>query len=320
MLKNLLNDAVYVTQQAAIACMAEVGRGDNKKADACAVASMRQTLGDMNIKGKVVIGEGERDEAPMLYIGEQVGRGWQNYDNQPDMPLIDIALDPLEGTTIAANAQDNSLTVLALANQGGFLHAPDIYMEKLAANINRDDVISLEQEPRHNILEYAKFVGKNPADITVCILDRERHADMIDAVRVAGAKVKLIGDGDVQAIISTQLTDNIDLYMGQGGSPEGVLAAAALACLGGFMQGKLIIRNQAEQARADKIGVDVNKVYSRADLASGDIIFSATGVTDGNMVSGVKIADDGKISTETIVICSATKALHKIKTITMAKN
>jgi fructose-1,6-bisphosphatase class II len=280
--RNLAIELVRVTEFAALAAAKHIGRGDEKIADQAAVDAMRTSLNAMTIEGTVVIGEGERDEAPMLFIGEKVGQGG---------PKVDIALDPLEGTTITAKGGENAMAVIALAQDGGFLNAPDVYMEKISSNIkNNENIISIQQDLKSNIKELAKYKNINVEDMIICVLDRERHQNAIEEIRSLGSRIKMIDDGDVSAVISSALPNNIiDMYYGIGGAPEGVLAAAALQCIGGFMEGKLLFRNDDEKARAAKVNItDLNKIYSLKELAQGDVMFSATGVTDGTMLPGVK--------------------------------
>jgi fructose-1,6-bisphosphatase II / sedoheptulose-1,7-bisphosphatase len=281
--RNLAMELVRVSEAAALSSSLLVGRGDEKMADQAAVNAMRRTLNILDIDGTVVIGEGERDEAPMLFIGEKVGTG--------KGPKIDIALDPLEGTSITARGGANALAVVALAQAGGFLHAPDVYMDKIAIGAGLPaHVVDLDATPAENIRNLSKAKGADPSDIQVCILERPRHTELIAKVRETGARIMLIGDGDVSAVIASSQPDaGIDLYLGQGGAPEGVLAAAALHCIGGFMQGRLIFRNDDEKARAKKAGItDLNRKYEMHDLAKGDVMFSATGVTNGTMLRGVR--------------------------------
>lgn len=280
--RNLAIELVRVTEYAALAAAKHIGRGNEKIADQAAVDAMRSSLNAMMIEGTVVIGEGERDEAPMLYIGEKVGQGG---------PKVDIALDPLEGTTITAKGGENAMAVIALAQDGGFLNAPDVYMEKISSNVPKElNIISIQQDLKSNIRELAKFKKINIEDIIICVLERDRHLQIIEDIRSLGSRIKMIGDGDVSAVISSVLpNNNIDMYYGIGGAPEGVLAAAALQCLGGFMEGKLLFKNDDEKARATKVNItDFNKIYSLEELAQGDVMFSATGVTDGTMLPGVK--------------------------------
>ena len=281
----LVMEMVRVTEAAAVAAADLVGRGDEKAADAAAVEAMRKCFDTLYIDGTVVIGEGERDEAPMLYIGEKVG-------GAPGKgPKIDIALDPLEGTTITAKAGPNALAVLAAAEKGCLLNAPDVYMDKIAVGPGYpEDVISLEKSVTENVEAVAAAKGVEPKDIIVCVLDRPRHAGLIAELRGIGCGVVLIGDGDVAGVIATTDQDTtIDIYMGSGGAPEGVLAAAALRCVGGQFNGRLLFRNDDERKRAAKWGIeDLDRIYKLHDLASGDCIFAATGVTDGSLLDGVK--------------------------------
>jgi fructose-1,6-bisphosphatase II / sedoheptulose-1,7-bisphosphatase len=289
--RNLALEAVRVTEAAALAASRLMGRGDEKAADQAAVDAMRNALNGLSIDGTVVIGEGERDEAPMLYIGEKVGTG--------DGPKIDIALDPLEGTTITAKGGLNALAVIAMADQGGFLNAPDVYMDKIAVGGGLPEgIVDLDEAPARNLKELARARQVEVADLVVCILDRPRHAELIAAVRAAGARIMLISDGDVSGVIATSRDDSgVDIYMGSGGAPEGVLAAAALRCIGGHMQGRLLFRNADEKARAAKWGVtDLNRKYGLTDLASGDVMFAATGVTGGTMLQGVRREGTGVIT------------------------
>jgi len=302
-------EIVRVTEHAAIAAAKLRGRGDEKSADQAAVDAMRTVLNSMIMDGKVVIGEGERDEAPMLYIGEKVGTG--------NGPSVDIALDPLEGTTLCAKAMPNSLAVLAMSEAGGMLNAPDTYMDKIAIGPGYPEgIIDLDASPSENIISIAKAKGVSPEEITVCILDRERHASLIESTRSVGASVYLIPDGDVAGIIATTNPSqtNIDMYVGVGGAPEGVLAAAALKCIGGQMQARLVINNSDEESRAKKMGInDLNKKYSLHELVSKEAIFSASGVTDGSMLSGVKFYEN-KIYVETLVMRSNSGTIRHIKT------
>ncbi len=303
MLTSLSSQIIFVAEQAAIACHDWIGKGDNKAADAAAVKSMRETLNQMNIKGTVVIGEGERDEAPMLFIGEEVGKGGIE---------VDIALDPLEGTTICANAGESSLAVIAFAKRGGFLHAPDVYMDKIAVGAGLPEgVIDLDNSPKTNLANIAKAKKCDISDLTVMILERSRHDELIAKVREAGARIRLIGDGDVAGVIAcTNQTARIDAYMGTGGAPEGVLAAAALRVIGGQMMGRLIFGdNQKQIDRAKKMGiVDLNKKYTAQEMARGDVIFACAGVTDGYMLDGVrKCKSSGKIFVNSLLMDSAAK-------------
>ena len=305
--RNLTIEAVRVTEAAAIAAAEVMGRGDEKLADQAAVDAMRTALNRLQIAGTVVIGEGERDEAPMLFIGEEVGTG--------DGPKIDIALDPLEGTTITAKGMPNGLAVLALSDAGGLLNAPDVYMDKIAAGPDvPTDAIDLDNTAAENINNVAEAVGKDPKDVVACILDRPRHVELISAVREAGARIMLIGDGDVAGVMATAMPEtNIDIYMGTGGAPEGVLAAAALRCIGGNIQGRLLFRNDDERGRAAKVGVeDLNRKYAITDLAEGDVIFAATGVTDGNMLQGVR-RTASMIFTESVAMRARTGTVRWIR-------
>ncbi|WP_292896066.1 MULTISPECIES: class II fructose-bisphosphatase [unclassified Nitratireductor] len=300
-------ELVRVTERAAVAAARLRGRGDEKAADQVAVDAMRSELNRLPIKGTVVIGEGERDEAPMLYIGEEVGVG--------EGPEVDIALDPLEGTTICAKNLPNSLAVIAIAERGSLLYAPDVYMEKIAVGPGYPEgVVDLDAPAVENIEALAKAKGVPVNEITACILDRPRHARLIEEVRGTGAAIRLIGDGDVAGVIHTTDPDEtgIDIYLGIGGAPEGVLAAAALRCIGGQMQGRLQLNTEEKIARAAKMGIsDPNKVYRMDEMAKGDVLFAATGVTDGNLLSGVKFGRD-QISTHTIVMRSSSQTVREI--------
>jgi fructose-1,6-bisphosphatase II / sedoheptulose-1,7-bisphosphatase len=298
--RNLALEVVRVTEAAALAASKLMGRGDEKMADQAAVDAMRTTLNSLAIEGTIVIGEGERDEAPMLYIGETVGLGRG--------PKIDIALDPLEGTTITAKGLPNALTVIAMADHGGFLNAPDVYMDKIAVGGGLPDgIVDLDKTPAQNLKDLAKAKKVELSDLVVCILDRPRHAELIAKVREAGARIVLIGDGDVSGVIATSTGDSgIDVYMGSGGAPEGVLAAAALRCIGGQFQGRLLFRNDDEKGRARRLGItDLNRKYSMMDLAKGDVMFAATGVTNGSMLKGVRRFQNGA-ETHSIVMRSKT--------------
>ena len=297
-----------VTEAAAVAAARLRGQGDEKAADQVAVDAMRTELNRLPIDGKVVIGEGERDEAPMLFIGEEVGT--------KDGPKVDIALDPLEGTTICAKNQPNSLAVIALAEGGSLLYAPDVYMEKIAIGPGYPDgMIDLDMSVAENLAAVAKAKGCEVSQLTACVLDRSRHAKIIEDIRATGAAILLIGDGDVAGVIHTTDPDEtgIDIYFGTGGAPEGVLAAAALRCIGGQMQGRLILDTPEKVARAKTMGVeDPNKKYAMNEMAKGDVLFAASGVTDGNMVDGVKFIK-GEIHTHTVVMRSATGTVREIK-------
>lgn len=296
-----------VTEAAAIASYEQVGRGNEHNADQAAVDAMRRALNQCNFDGTVVIGEGERDEAPMLFIGEKVGTG--------KGPKVDIALDPLEGTTLTAKAMANALAVVAVAEGGSLLHAPDTYMDKIAIGGGYPEgIVDLDADPRDNILALAKAKGVRPQEITACILDRPRHSELIAKVRQAGAAVALISDGDIAGVIHTSEPETgIDIYMGQGGAPEGVLAAAALRCVGGQIQGRLVFRNDDERGRAARIGIkDLNRKYNTLDLASGDVMFAATGVTNGSMLEGIHKVGNFMTS-HTIVMRSKTRTVRWIK-------
>jgi fructose-1,6-bisphosphatase II / sedoheptulose-1,7-bisphosphatase len=306
----LVLEMVRVTEYAAIAASKLVGRGDEKAADAAAVAAMRDALNKLAFDGTVVIGEGERDEAPMLYIGEKVGSA------QGTGPRIDIALDPLEGTTITAKAGPDALAVLAISEEGGLLNAPDTYMEKLAIGPGYPEgIVSLTKTPTENVTALAEAKGVKPSDIIACVLDRPRHEALIKELRGLGCGVYLIPDGDVAGVIAVTNPDTtIDIYMGSGGAPEGVLAAAALRCVGGQFQGRLIFRNEDEKSRARKIGItDFDRIYSLEDLARGDVIFAATGVTDGSLLEGVRRYKTGRITTESIVMRASSGTVRRVK-------
>jgi fructose-1,6-bisphosphatase II / sedoheptulose-1,7-bisphosphatase len=305
----LVLEMVRVTEAAAVAASKLVGRGDEKAADHAAVEAMRDALNQLEFDGTVVIGEGERDEAPMLFIGEKVGAA------QGSGPRIDIALDPLEGTTITAKAGANAMAVLAIAEQGGLLYAPDVYMDKLAVGPGYEEgIIDLARSPSENVRAVAAAKGVDPSEIIVCVLDRPRHADLIAELRALGCGIQLIPDGDVAGVIAVTDPDTtIDLYMGQGGAPEGVLAAAALRCVGGQFQGRLVFRNEEEKARAAKCGVtDLDRIYGLEDLAKGDCIFAATGVTDGTLLRGVKRRRDC-LTTESVVMRASTGTVRWVR-------
>ncbi len=304
--RNLALEVVRVTEAAALSAATLMGRGDEKAADQAAVDAMRRALNGLAIEGTVVIGEGERDEAPMLFIGEKVGSGG---------PKVDIALDPLEGTTITAKGGHNALAVVAMAAEGGFLNAPDVYMDKIAVGVGLPDgVVDLDAKPEENLRELAKARKAEVSDIVACILDRPRHAELIARVRAAGARIMLISDGDVSGVIATSRADSgVDIYLGSGGAPEGVLAAAALRCIGGQMQGRLLFRNEDERARAKKWGVtDLNRKYGMLDMAKGDVMFAATGVTDGAMLRGVRRSRAGA-TTHSMVMRSKTGTVRIIE-------
>jgi len=304
--RNLALEVVRVTEAAALSASKWMGRGDEKAADQAAVDSMRIALNAMDIEGTVVIGEGERDEAPMLYIGEKVGSG--------KGPKIDIALDPLEGTTICATGGPNALAVIAMAVDGGFLNAPDVYMDKIAIGPGLEkDLINIDNTPLSNLQNLAKAKKVNISDLVVCILDRPRHEELIHKTREAGARIMLISDGDVAGIIATASKETgVDMYVGSGGAPEGVLAASALRCIGGQMWGRLTFRNDDERGRATRLGIsDFNKIYTMNELAHGEVMFAATGVTDGSMLRGVRRWSSGA-STQSIIMRSKTGTVRTI--------
>ena len=304
--RNLALEAVRVTEAAALSASRLIGRGDEKTADQAAVDSMRHALNALDIEGTVVIGEGERDEAPMLYIGENVGKGG---------PKIDIALDPLEGTTITAKGGQNALAVMAFATHGGFLNAPDVYMDKIAVGGGLPEgVVDLDKSIKENLANLSDAKNVSISDLLVCILDRPRHAEIINEVRNAGARIMLISDGDVSGVIaSAQNETGVDLYVGSGGAPEGVLAAAALRCIGGQMQGRLLFRNEDEVGRAKRIGIEnLDAKYTLSQLASGEVLFAATGVTDGTMLRGVN-RNGERAYTHSIIMRSSTGTVRKIE-------
>jgi fructose-1,6-bisphosphatase II / sedoheptulose-1,7-bisphosphatase len=296
-----------VAEQAALASARLVGRGDEKAADQAAVNAMREQLNLLDIAGVVVIGEGERDEAPMLYIGEEVGTG--------NGPGVDIALDPLEGTTLTAKDMPNALTVIAMGPRGSMLHAPDVYMDKLAIGPGfAAGVVHLDMTPVERVEALAKAKGCTPSDLTVCVLERPRHDEMIQQIRSTGAAIRLITDGDVAGVIhcaEAEIT-GIDIYMGSGGAPEGVLAAAALKCMGGQIQGRLLFRNNDERGRAAKAGItDLNRIYTRDDMITSDVIFAATGVTDGSILRGIR-RDANFMEAETMLMRSKTGSVRRL--------
>jgi len=307
--RNLALEVVRVTEAAALAASRQMGRGDEREADQVAVDAMRDALNSLDIDGTVVIGEGERDEAPMLFIGEKVGTG--------DGPKIDIALDPLEGTTITAKGLNNSLAVIAMAEHGGFLNSPDVYMDKIAVGGGLPDgIVDIDKEPAENLQNLAKAKGLDVKDIVACILDRPRHEELIRKVRDAGARIMLITDGDVSGVMATsEEASGVDIYIGSGGAPEGVLAAAALRCIGGQMQGRLMFRNDTERGRAERCGItDFDRKYDLLDLASGDVMFAATGVTNGTMLDGVRRFSGGA-KTHSLVMRSKSGTVRYIEAI-----
>ena len=296
-----------VSEAAAIAAAKLVGRGDEKAADQAAVDAMRTQLNLLDIKGVVVIGEGERDEAPMLYIGEEVGTG--------NGPGVDIALDPLEGTTLTAKDMPNALAVIAIGPRHSMLHAPDVYMDKLAIGPGyKTGVVSLDQTPAERIRALARAKGTGASGIMVCVLERPRHEALVEEIRATGARIRLITDGDVAGVIhcAEPQKTGIDMYMGSGGAPEGVLAAAALKCMGGQMMGRLLFRNDDERQRARKVGIeDLDKIYTRDEMVTEDVIFAATGVTDGSIVRGAR-RDGEWMETETILMRSKTGSIRRL--------
>jgi fructose-1,6-bisphosphatase class II len=307
--RNLALEFVRITEAAALAAARYMGRGDEKIADQAAVDAMRRAFDSVRIAGTVVIGEGERDEAPMLYIGEKVGKA------APDSPKVDIALDPLEGTTICSRGGENAISVIAVAENGNFLHAPDTYMDKIAVGPKAVGKIDIHAPPEENIKAVARALGKDTEDVTVIILDRTRHEDLIQAVRRTGARIKLITDGDVSAAIATcREQTGVDLLLGVGGAPEGVISAAALRCVGGDFQGVLKFRNNEERERAKKMGVsDLDKTYSITELARGNVMFCATGVTDGTMLKGVRFGAGDTAYTHSLVMRSLTGTVREIE-------
>ena len=305
--RSLTLELARVTERAAVAAAKLIGRGDEKAADQAAVDAMRRELNALNIDGEVVIGEGERDEAPMLYIGEKVGTG--------DGPKVDIALDPLEGTTLTAKGMGNALAVVAMAEGGSLLNAPDVYMDKIAIGGGYPaNTVDLDADPADNVKAVAKAKGVDVGLVNVCILDRPRHAEMIGKVREAGARVTLISDGDIAGVIHcTDPSTGIDMYMGTGGAPEGVLAAAALRCTGGQMQGRLVTTDKGQKERARKMGIeDFDRKYTAEEMASGDVVLSATGVTTGSMLTGI-VQQGNEIWTDTLLMRSSTGTIRWIK-------
>lgn len=305
--RELTLELVRVTERAAVAAAALVGRGDECAADQAAVDAMRRELNALSIKGTIVIGEGERDQAPMLYIGEEVGTGTG--------PEVDIALDPLEGTTLTAKAMPNAMAVIAMAEGGSLLNAPDVYMDKIAIGGGyASDLVDLDAEPADNIKALAKAKRVAPDRITACVLDRPRHDELIDKIRGTGASIRLITDGDIAGVIhTTDSATGIDIYMGIGGAPEGVLAAAALRCIGGQMQGRLVTDSAAQKERALKMGIkDFSRKFALEDMAQGDVFFSATGVTDGSMLDGIKYNGDN-VETHTLIMRSSTHTVRWIR-------
>jgi fructose-1,6-bisphosphatase II / sedoheptulose-1,7-bisphosphatase len=306
--RSMTLEIVRVTERAAIAAAAWRGKGDEKAADAAAVEGMRTELEKVHVDGRIVIGEGERDEAPMLWIGEKVGAR--------DGPEVDIAVDPLEGTTLCAKNQPDSICVLAMAERGGLLNAPDVYMHKIAIGAGYPvGTVDLDMSPSESVRSLARAKGVPVSEIVACVLDRPRHGALIEELRTTGVSLKLISDGDIAGVIHATNTDEtgIDIYLGSGGAPEGVLAAAALRCVGGFMQGRLILDSAEKRERAERMGIaDPDRKYAVTELASGDVLFAATGVTDGNFLDGVRMSRDA-ITTSTVVMRSWSQTVRWIK-------
>ncbi len=307
--RNLALEFVRITEAASLACSQLTGRGDAHGADQAAVDAMRKAFEDIAIDGTIVIGEGERDEAPMLYIGEKVGRAG------PDCPQVDIALDPLEGTNICAHGGVGALSVIAVADKGHFLHAPDTYMDKIAVGPGAKGVVSFDQTPEENIRAVAEALNKSVTDVTIVILERERNQQLIDRVRELGSRILLIEDGDVSAGVATSWKETgIDMLLGIGAAPEGVITAAALKCLGGDFLGKIKWQNEKEKERATQMGItNLDKVYSRDELSKGDVMFCATGVTDGPLLKGVRYLAGGRILTQSVVMRSKTGTIRFIE-------
>jgi fructose-1,6-bisphosphatase II len=316
--RNLALEVVRITEAAALASARLMGRGDRKLADHVAVEAMRRAFDAIDIRGTVVIGEGERDEAPMLFIGETVGAGWHASEagdgaHKIDSPKVDIAVDPLEGTNLCATGAPDAISVIAIADDGQFLNAPDTYMQKIAVGPEARGMIDLRESPTWNLERIAKAKGKKVQDCTAVILDRDRHSDLIGEVRQAGARIRLIGDGDVSGAVMTANPDSgIDVLFGTGGAPEGVIAAAAMKCVGGELQGRLKFRSAEERARAERMGVkDEHRIYGTEDLAKGDVMFAATGVTKGYLLDGVRFFGGGA-KTESIVMRSKSGTVRVI--------
>ncbi|HVK75253.1 MAG TPA: class II fructose-bisphosphatase [Kofleriaceae bacterium] len=309
--RNLALEVVRITEAAALASARLMGRGDRKHADHVAVEAMRSAFDTIDIRGTVVIGEGERDEAPMLYIGERVGRGWT--DDDDDSPRVDIAVDPLEGTNLCATGAPDAISVIAIADDGQFLNAPDTYMEKIAVGPDCRGVIDLRESPTWNLQRIAAAKGKKVEEVTAVILDRDRHQALIEEVRQCGARIRLIGDGDVSgAVMTTREDAGIDVLFGTGGAPEGVIAAAAMRCVGGELQGRLRFRSDEERARAKKMGVkEESYIYSTEELAQGNVMFAATGVTSGYLLAGVRFTGGGA-KTQSIVMRSKSGTVRVI--------
>jgi fructose-1,6-bisphosphatase II len=310
--RNLALEVVRITEAAAIASARLMGRGDRKLADHVAVEAMRRAFDSMDIRGTVVIGEGERDEAPMLYIGEKVGGGWAAGDETS--PKVDISVDPLEGTNLCATGAPDAISVIAIADDGQFLNAPDTYMEKIAVGPEAANEVDLRESPTWNLQKVAKAKSKKIEEVTAVILERDRHANLIGEVRQAGARIRLIGDGDVSgALMTTSEDSGIDILFGTGGAPEGVLAAAALRCVGGAIQGRLRFRNDEERERAKRMGVKPeDHIYHTEDLAAGNVMFAATGVTKGYLLDGVRFFGGGA-KTQSIIMRSKSGTIRVIE-------
>jgi fructose-1,6-bisphosphatase II len=309
--RNLALEVVRITEAAALASARLMGRGDRMLADHVAVEAMRRAFDTIDIRGTVVIGEGERDEAPMLYIGERVGAGW--LDNDADSPKVDIAVDPLEGTNLCATGAPDAISVIAIADDGQFLNAPDTYMQKIAVGPDCRGVIDLRESPTWNLERIAKAKGKKLDELTAVILERDRHNELIAEVRAAGVRIRLITDGDVAGAVMTALPESgIDVLFGTGGSPEGVISAAALRCIGGELQGRLRYRNDDERARAARMGVKAeDHIYGTEELAQGNVMFAATGVTQGYLLDGVTFTGGGA-TTQSIVMRSKSGTVRRI--------
>ena len=312
--RNLALEVVRITEAAAMASARLMGKGDRKLADHVAVEAMRRAFDAIDIRGTVVIGEGERDEAPMLFIGEQVGHGWHADGESKDSPKVDIAVDPLEGTNLCATGAPDAISVIAIADDGQFLNAPDTYMQKIAVGPEARGVIDLRESPTWNLRAIAKAKGKKIEDCTAVILDRDRHSDLIGEVRQAGARIRLIGDGDVSGAVMTCNADSgIDVLFGTGGAPEGVIAAAALKCIGGDFQGRLRWRSDEEKARGKRMGItDPDAIYSMEELAKGNVMFAATGVTKGYLLDGVRLFPGDVAKTQSIVMRSKSGTVRVI--------
>ena len=308
--RNLALEFVRITEAAALSSSRWMGRGDETKADQAAVDAMRKAFDSVRIDGTIVIGEGERDEAPMLFIGEKVGL------REGPVPQVDIALDPLEGTTICANGLVGAISVIAIAEKGNFLHAPDVYMDKIAVGPKAKGLIDIDFSPDKNINIVAKALGKETSEVTVVVMDRPRHEELIKQVRATGARIHLIGDGDVSAAVAVSMDESgIDMLLGIGGAPEGVISAAALRCMGGDFQGRLVFRNDNEKERARRMGItNFDRAYKIDELAKGHVMFCATGITDGPLLKGVRFLGNGQIRTQSMVMRSKTATIRTIET------